>query len=90
MSLSNRRDQSCVLIVNGGSSSLKFALFEWNSSGEVKLERVAAGRIERVALLGHGGALAWKHDERGLVVQLPPQKPCEHAYALKIEGLATA
>jgi alpha-L-fucosidase len=48
------------------------------------------GRVENVSLLGYGGSLDWKHDERGLVVQLPPQKPCEHGYALKIAGLATA
>jgi alpha-L-fucosidase len=49
-----------------------------------------AGRVEDVALLGYSGRLEWKHDERGLVVQLPPQKPCDHAYALKVAGLATA
>jgi len=48
------------------------------------------GRIERVALLGHGIPLEWKHDERGLAVQLPPERPCDHGYALKIEGLKTA
>jgi alpha-L-fucosidase len=48
------------------------------------------GRIESVALLGHPGPLDWKHDERGLVVQLPPEKPCDYGCALKIAGLATA
>jgi alpha-L-fucosidase len=48
------------------------------------------GKVEDVALLGHSGKLDWAHDERGLVVQLPPEKPCEHGYALKIAGLATA
>lgn len=49
-----------------------------------------AGKIANVELLGYGGKVAWKHDDRGLVVQLPAQKPCEHAYVLKITGLATA
>jgi alpha-L-fucosidase len=48
------------------------------------------GRVAQVELLGHPGALTWTHDERGLVVQLPAEKPCEHGYALKIAGLATA
>jgi alpha-L-fucosidase len=46
-----------------------------------------AGRIQNVELLGHAGKLEWTHDEKGLTVQLPPEKPCDHAYALKIAGL---
>jgi alpha-L-fucosidase len=49
-----------------------------------------AGRVENVELVGLGGRLEWKHDERGLVAQLPAQPPCEHAFALKIAGLATS
>jgi alpha-L-fucosidase len=49
-----------------------------------------AGKIQNVELLGHPGRLDWKHDSNGLTVQLPFEKPCEHAYALKINGLATA
>ncbi|MEO7414967.1 MAG: alpha-L-fucosidase [Opitutaceae bacterium] len=49
-----------------------------------------AGKIENVELLGHPGRLNWQHDSRGLIVQLPSQKPCEHAYVLKIAGLATS
>jgi alpha-L-fucosidase len=48
------------------------------------------GKIERVDLLGYPGKLEWKHDANGLTAQLPAQKPCEHAYVLKITGLATA
>ncbi|MGA2232844.1 MAG: alpha-L-fucosidase [Tepidisphaeraceae bacterium] len=47
------------------------------------------GKIENVELLGFGGKLTWNHDEKGLTVQLPMPKPCEHGYALKIAGLAT-
>jgi alpha-L-fucosidase len=46
-----------------------------------------AGRIANVELLGFGGKLQWTQDEKGLTVQLPPEKPCDHAYALKITGL---
>jgi alpha-L-fucosidase len=44
-------------------------------------------RIAQVALLGHNGSLDWKQDENGLTVKMPPQPPCEHAFALKISGL---
>jgi alpha-L-fucosidase len=41
-------------------------------------------KIGQVALLGHNGKLDWKQDETGLTVTMPPQPPCEHAFALKI------
>ncbi|HLP75298.1 MAG TPA: alpha-L-fucosidase, partial [Candidatus Paceibacterota bacterium] len=47
------------------------------------------GRIQSVRLLGARDRLRWKHDEAGLTVQPPPQKPCDHACALAIEGLDT-
>ena len=46
-----------------------------------------AGRIADVDLLGFGGKPAWTHNDKGLTVQLPAAKPCDHAYALKITGL---
>jgi alpha-L-fucosidase len=46
-----------------------------------------AGKIEKVELLGHSGALAFTQDAEGLKVKFPAQKPCDFAYALKITGL---
>jgi len=46
-----------------------------------------AGTIRQVKLLGSREKLSWKQDESGLTVQLPPEKPCDYACALKIEGL---
>jgi alpha-L-fucosidase len=48
-----------------------------------------AGRIRSVHLLGSPRELRWTHDRIGLQVQLPPERPCDHAFALKIEGLET-
>ena len=48
-----------------------------------------AGKIQQVKLLGNGKKLSWKQDATGLTVQLPPEKPCDLACALKIEGLET-
>lgn len=50
MIVSNTPDRSCVLTVNGGSSSLKFALFDLGSSPSDRPERTIAGRIERIGL----------------------------------------
>ncbi len=41
-------------------------------------------KVRRVELLGHAGKLKWILNDRGLVVQMPEAKPCDHAIALKI------
>jgi alpha-L-fucosidase len=46
-----------------------------------------AGKIRNVRLLGFGGQLRWTHEKDGLTVQLPAEKPSNHACALEIEGL---
>jgi alpha-L-fucosidase len=46
-----------------------------------------AGQVRNVRLLGFGGDVRWRHDEAGLTVRLPEQRPCNHAFALEIEGL---
>jgi acetate kinase len=48
--VSNRPERSCILTVNGGSSSLKFAVFAEKSPANHLLERLVAGRIERIGL----------------------------------------
>src|SRR5207248_3188534 len=46
-----------------------------------------SGEVTAVTLLGHHGKLEWSRNENGLAVTLPARKPCDHAYAVKIEGL---
>ncbi len=48
--VSNRLDRSCILTINGGSSSLKFALFDGKSIPANSPERLLTGRIERIGL----------------------------------------
>jgi len=48
-----------------------------------------AGKIQHVKLLGSDKKLSWKQTKTGLIVQLPPEKPCACACVLKIEGLET-
>ena len=45
------------------------------------------GKIEKVELLGHKGALEFSQDAIGLKVKMPSEKPCDYAFALKITGL---
>jgi alpha-L-fucosidase len=35
-------------------------------------------------MLGSDQPLSWTRDEEGLKVKLPAEKPCEHAYTLKL------
>lgn len=42
------------------------------------------GKIQRVELLGHDGALEFKRNDQGLVIDLPQQKPNDYAYVFKI------
>ncbi len=45
---------------------------------------LSAERIEAVQMLGSGEALAWSQSADGLQISLPSQKPCDHAYTLKL------
>ena len=44
----------------------------------------AAGKIENVELLGRKGKLKFTQDANGLKVDLPGEKPSDHAVTLKI------
>ncbi len=67
-------------------------LLAWPDGDQVTITSLGAsvaGEITNVSLLGHdGGALEWSRDDAGLTVRLPAAKPCEHAFALQISGLA--
>jgi alpha-L-fucosidase len=41
--------------------------------------------IKRISLLGDGKDLDWKLTRKGLVVDMPDEKPCDYAYVIKIE-----
>jgi len=41
------------------------------------------GKIVNVELLGHRDGVQWRQEPAGLRVQMPAEKPCDHAIALK-------
>jgi alpha-L-fucosidase len=45
---------------------------------------VAQVKVRNVELLGFKGKVKWTQDEKGLTVQMPEQKPCDHAITLKV------
>jgi len=46
--------------------------------------KLEVGKIRNVELLGHKGKLKWTQDESGLRVELPEEKPSDHAVTLKV------
>jgi acetate kinase len=50
MTANHRLPRSCILTVNGGSSSLKFAVFDHGQARAGSPQRVMAGKIERIGL----------------------------------------
>jgi alpha-L-fucosidase len=54
-----------------------------------KSSPLVSGEVSEVRLLGHEGKLEWSRKEEGLTVKMPAQRPCEHAFALRITGLKT-
>jgi alpha-L-fucosidase len=60
------------------------AIFSLASSQPIK------GKVEKVELLGHDGALQFTRGAEGLKVTFPTEKPCDFCYALKISGLKLA
>lgn len=60
----------------------------WPESSQLLVRSLAApaGKIMAVELLGAAAPLQWSQTDQGLAVQLPRQRPCEHAWTLKITG----
>ena len=77
-------------------STLYAIAMAWPDRGTYTVRTLASnapgivGNVTGVHLLGWKEPLKWTCDSDGLHVTLPPQKPCEHAYALKIDGLKVA
>ncbi|MBS3770837.1 MAG: hypothetical protein KGY69_11355 [Bacteroidales bacterium] len=41
--------------------------------------------MRSVSMLGVDGELDWEFSAEGLTIQTPQEKPCEHAFAFKID-----
>jgi alpha-L-fucosidase len=62
----------------------------WPESGEVVIKSLDAkapyrsGAVQHIEMLGSDQPLTWSRDAEGLKVKLPAEKPCKHAYTLKM------
>ena len=64
----------------------------WPDRGEVTIQslspnlRLYDGEVGKVEMLGVAEPLRWSRGARGLRVQFPPERPCDHAWVLRITG----
>ncbi|MBI1895750.1 MAG: alpha-L-fucosidase [Acidobacteria bacterium] len=62
----------------------------WPEDGKLRIKtlregmRLGSGGISKVSLLGSKAPVRWKRTADALEVELPAEKPCKYAYALKI------
>lgn len=74
-----------------GERTLYAFAMAWPADGMVTIRSLAGqpgagGVIEKVEMLGHPEPLIHEQTPDGLSVKLPEEKPCAHAWALKITG----
>ena len=76
--------------VKGGT--LYAIVLAWPENRKLVVRSLAKGAavVSSVSLLGYNGRLEGKQTTRGLEVRLPDEKPCDHAFALKITDWAFA
>jgi alpha-L-fucosidase len=65
-------------------------LLGWPYAGKTSISPLRLGgelssEVKRVTMLGDGAQLPFTRDDTALTVTLPKEKPCKHAYVLKIE-----
>jgi alpha-L-fucosidase len=68
----------------------------WPADGKLTIKALGVGsasyngEIGDVRMLGAEGKLTFLRDSSGLTIDVPKQKPCEHAYVVKIQLLSGA
>jgi alpha-L-fucosidase len=74
-----------------GSNLFAIAL-GWPEDGKLRIKTLKKGgpvQVAGVSLLGSSATLNWRQTADALEVQLPAEKPCKHAYALKLAAKGT-
>jgi alpha-L-fucosidase len=64
-----------------------FAL-AWPASGKLLIRSLVGASVHSVSLLHGGDSLSFKNEPTGLSIQLPPQPRGDHAFTLRIQGVA--
>ncbi|WP_299583897.1 alpha-L-fucosidase [uncultured Sunxiuqinia sp.] len=74
-----------------GEEILNAFFMKWPEDGKLTLRLLAKNsnnkaKIDKVELLGSTAKLAFQYSSKGLEIELPTEKPCEHAWTLKVSG----
>ena len=82
---------SDIRFTTKGDKTLYAFAIGWPTDAKLTIRSLAkfpevTAKISAVSLLGHPGQLQFTHNADGLTIQLPPNKPCNYAVALKITG----
>jgi alpha-L-fucosidase len=80
-----------IRFTSKGDGTLYAFALGWPADGKLLIRSLAKvpgveAKLARVQLLGHAGDVRWTETAEGLQVELPPQKPCDYALALKLTG----
>jgi alpha-L-fucosidase len=89
----NRKDLTAADIRFTSKNGAVFAfLMGWPEGPSASITQLAlggklgVGKIRRVELFGHKGNIQFKQNETALSIELPREKPCDHAIAFRVEG----
>jgi alpha-L-fucosidase len=69
-------------------AALYVTLLGWPEDGKVSVKslgQLSGEKISAVSLLGCGEPVQWTQEIEAMVVQMPAEKPCEHAWVLKVQ-----
>ncbi len=71
--------------------TLYATVLDWPEDGVVRIRSLREGSellgdIKRISLLGCDDKLSWTREADALCVRLPAQRPCDHAFVLKIRA----
>ena len=80
-----------IRFVAKGDTDIYAFFMKWPQDNRMKINSLAkalsgTARINKITLLGHKEKLNFKAAQDELTIELPEEKPCEHAWALLIQG----
>jgi len=89
--VNNGRDQpfagTDIRFVSKGKDAVYATLLAWpGEKAVIKSLSKSNCSVRKVALLGHPGELKWTQTDSALEIEMPHDKPCEHAFAFRITG----
>ena len=62
---------------------------EWPENGQLRVPVLGLDRkgspVKQIELLGSDAKLSWTQDDDALIIMLPAEKPCQHAWAFKLD-----